>query len=86
MSDEMMTIDELKEMLHIGNDKAYKLVKQNGFPAVRFGNGSWLIDREALKAWLAKIYATNTKSVSLFVAESEFGNIKEIMELLTPDE
>ena len=63
--DEYLTVEQLKKLLHIGNDKAYKLCAKKGFPSFRIGEGQWLIDAKRLDDWIGKLQKTNTKSVSL---------------------
>ena len=62
---EYMTISDLKKVLRIGNDKAYKLCGMKGFPSFRIGEGPWLIDPKGLEDWVAKLQKTNTKSVNV---------------------
>lgn len=62
-----LTITDLKELLHIGNDKAYKLVQTRGFPSIRIGErGQWLIQEDKLEQWLEKVQKLPDKGASLF--------------------
>ena len=55
MEDNMiMTINDVKKELHIGNDKAYRLFKTKSFPSFRL-DGKYLIERENFHKWLADI-------------------------------
>ena len=87
---EYMTIDDLKKVFHIGNDKAYKLCGMRGFPAFRIGEGQWLIDPKGLEEWVGKIQKTNTKTVPMGMALSGGGEytpdeVNQILEWLVPD-
>ena len=89
---EYLTVEDLKKILHIGNDKAYKLCGMRGFPAFRIGEGQWLIDPNGLQEWVGKLQKTNTKTVSLgmvfTVGDTEYTaeEFKTIMECVTPDD
>lgn len=52
----LMTVDELCEVLHCGKNLAYKLCKQPSFPAVRVGNHKLFIDRIGLEQWIKEQY------------------------------
>lgn len=88
---EYMTIDDLKRVFHIGNDKAYKLCGMRGFPAFRIGEGQWLIDPKGLEEWVSKLQKTNTKTVAMGMAFSGGGSeytpdeLKQILEYLERD-
>ena len=93
---EMMTVEDLKKTLHIGNNKAYKLCEYPGFPAFRIGDGQWLINKEKFDEWLAKINKSNTKSIPVygymgFITQSDVPllytdeQFAEINKLLEPD-
>lgn len=62
---EYMTIQDLKEALHIGDEKAYRLVKSRGFPSFRIGSSQWLIDPVGLQEWIRKIQKSPDKGSSL---------------------
>ena len=47
-----MTVEELARYLHIGQNVAYKLVKQEGFPAIRISARKIIIPVKQLEAWL----------------------------------
>ena len=50
---ELMTIKELQNYLGIGKDKAYKLMKNKSFPAVKIG-GRYYVIKPDFAVWLAK--------------------------------
>lgn len=88
---EYMTIDDLKKVFRIGNDKAYKLCGMRGFPAFRIGEGQWLIDPKGLDEWVSKLQKTNTKTVNLGMTVTINGEtytpdeLKQILECLVPE-
>lgn len=87
---EYLTIDDLKKVFHIGNDKAYKLCSMRGFPAFRIGEGQWLIDPKGLEEWVAKLQKTNTKTINVglvgsYNVEYTTEEIKQILECLVAD-
>jgi len=45
--------NDIRQMFHIGRDKAYRLMAMPGFPSIRLGCKS-VIEKRALEAWLAK--------------------------------
>ena len=47
----ILTVKELSEVLKIGRDKAYALIKSNGFPSMCIGN-RYIVTESALKEWL----------------------------------
>lgn len=49
---DILDINDLKRLLAIGTNKAYDLVKQKGFPAIKIGK-KYIIPKEQLKIWLA---------------------------------
>ena len=48
---EFMNVDELKDYLHIGINKAYELVNQDDFPKVKFGR-TFLIPKAKVNEWV----------------------------------
>ena len=87
---EYMTIDDLKKVFRIGNDKAYKLCGMIGFPAFRIGEGQWLIDPKGLEEWVAKLQKTNTKTVNVGImisADADYTaeEMQQILECMVPD-
>ena len=60
-----LTIEELKTVLHIGNSRAYALVRTRGFPSFRLGEGQWLIDPAGLQEWIKKVQKCPDKGASL---------------------
>lgn len=48
-----VTVKELAEMLNIGKNHAYELVKIEGFPVIKFGKRI-VIPIDALKEWLTR--------------------------------
>ena len=47
----ILTVKELGEVLHIGRDKAYALIKSSGFPSTCIGN-RYIVTEKALSEWL----------------------------------
>ena len=92
MDTEYLTVEDLKKLFRIGNDKAYKLCETRGFPSFRIGEGRWLIDQAKLREWVEKLEKTKTKSFSMNFAvsfpTSEYSTAElfEIYKLLKPDE
>lgn len=60
-----LTIGDLKAVLHIGDEKAYRLVKSRGFPSFRIGAGRWLIDPVGLQVWVSRVQKSPDKGTSL---------------------
>lgn len=92
MNTEYLTVEDLKRILHIGNDKAYKLCETRGFPAFRLGEGSrWLIDPHGLEEWVKKVLKTSTKTVMLNYIriptnnDYNFAELNQILKLLEAD-
>ena len=47
----MYRVQDLQEILNIGRDKAYSLMKNRSFPAMRLG-GRYMVTQEAFFRWL----------------------------------
>ncbi|MCR5011947.1 MAG: helix-turn-helix domain-containing protein [Lachnospiraceae bacterium] len=47
----VLTVRELGNVLHIGRDKAYALIKSKGFPSICIGN-RYIVTEQALNEWL----------------------------------
>lgn len=47
----ILTVKDLGHILKIGRDKAYALIRSNGFPSTCIGNRYFVTER-ALKEWL----------------------------------
>lgn len=47
----MYSIKDLQQLLHIGKNKTYQLVKTKGFPCIKIGK-SILIPHDELKEWI----------------------------------
>ena len=45
------TVDEIRQMLGIGKNEAYRLTQRDSFPAIRIGNRI-VIPKEAFHQWL----------------------------------
>lgn len=45
------SVQEMAAVLGIGRNKAYELVNQDGFPAIKL-DGRYIIPADALKHWL----------------------------------
>ena len=54
MEQHVYTVAEVQKILHIGNDKAYRLFKQKSFPSFQF-DGRYLVRGKDFDAWLGKI-------------------------------
>ncbi len=50
---ELLTVDDLRAYLRIGRAKAYELVNEPDFPALRVGR-SIRIPKDQLKLWVAR--------------------------------
>ncbi len=50
---ELLTVDDLRVYLRIGRAKAYELVNEPDFPALRVGR-SIRIPKDQLKSWITK--------------------------------
>lgn len=87
MSNNPLTIEDLKARYHIGNSKAYALCETRGFPAFRIGEGGrWLIDPSKLEVWEAKISNTSSKTwefscITQFTGTNHY-SIEELLEIL----
>ena len=53
MEKEALTVNELADVLSIGRDKAYCLVKRADFPSIKLG-ASYIVPVRALRIWLLK--------------------------------
>lgn len=51
--EDIMTVAQMAEFLHVSSDTAYELVHSRGFPAFRVGR-KILVTREKLMEWIAK--------------------------------
>ena len=60
----ILTPYDIKEILHIGNDKAYKLFSQKSFPSFRI-EGTWYVKYEDFMRWCDKIQTTPGKSYTM---------------------
>lgn len=47
----LLTIKNISEELHIGKNKAYNLLKVEGFPYIKIGN-QYLIPQEEFDKWI----------------------------------
>ena len=48
---QVLTVKDLMEVLHLGKDRAYALMRSRSFPALRIGK-SYLVTRDSLEKWL----------------------------------
>ena len=48
---DVLTVDDLKNILRIGKNKAYNLLKSNIIPSIRMGN-TYRISKDAVKEFL----------------------------------
>jgi excisionase family DNA binding protein len=51
MTDDILTIREVAELLKINEKTAYKLAAEDKIPGFRVG-GSWRFKRSAIEAWI----------------------------------
>jgi len=51
MATTIITTKELAEILRIGRDKAYSLMKSSSFPSIKLGN-RYIVTEQALIEWL----------------------------------
>lgn len=59
----LLRIDDVAAYLNVGRTSVYKLVKQDGLPALRLGVGL-RVDADALRAWaLSRVAGEPTKPV-----------------------
>lgn len=49
----LMSVSELREYLHINNQKAYELVRQRSFPSFKIGS-RYYINKEKIPEWIEK--------------------------------
>lgn len=49
----MLTVKDIQEILHIGRDTAYRLVRSNGFPSIIIGR-SIRIPEDEFNRWIEK--------------------------------
>ena len=54
----MLTVKDLQNLLKIGHDKAYALMRSKGFPSIKIG-GRYYVTQKALDEWLES-YAYKT--------------------------
>lgn len=47
----ILKTDDIKEIMGIGRDKAYALIKSKGFPALKIGN-TYFVTVENFQKWL----------------------------------
>lgn len=54
MKDEkiLLKASDLQELLGIGKDKAYSLMRSRSFPSMKLG-GNYFVSREALDKWVS---------------------------------
>ena len=50
------TLAEACKVMKISRNTMLKLAKDKSFPAIRFNNGPYLIDKAALPIWVSKHY------------------------------
>ncbi len=49
----LLTVKDLQEILNIGRDTAYALMRSKSFPSIKIGC-RYFVTREELEKWLAK--------------------------------
>jgi len=73
----LLTIEDLKELFHIGNTKVYKLCEQPSFPSFRL-NKVWYVDQDELVKWMQKVRKMPDKTYTISIAAGyEFSAIPE---------
>lgn len=53
MDNEVLDVKALRSYLGIGRDKAYALMKTNGFPSIKIGS-QYIVRKESLDKYLSK--------------------------------
>ena len=48
----LLRVSDLQEMLGIGREKAYSLMRSKSFPSMKIG-GNYFVSRSALDRWLS---------------------------------
>lgn len=48
----LLKVNDLQELLGIGKDKAYSLMRSKSFPSMKLG-GNYYVSREALNKWIS---------------------------------
>ncbi len=49
----LLTVKDLQELLKVGRDTAYSLMRATNFPSMKLG-GRYYVTREALQKWLER--------------------------------
>ena len=52
-SPDIYRVEELTQILPIGRDKAYKLMRSKAFPSIQIGK-TYIVRKEDLDSWLAQ--------------------------------
>ena len=52
-----ISVKEMAALLHIGKNKAYKLVNIKGFPVIKIG-GTHCVSKKGLEEWIEKNYGS----------------------------
>ena len=60
----ILTIKDVKEMLHMGNAKVYKLFSQKSFPAFRI-NDTWYVRESDFYDWIETVQKMPDKTYTL---------------------
>ena len=60
----LLTIKEVQEIINIKKDKAYKLVKTDGFPSIQIGN-TIRVPEDELEKWIKKYTYGKLNGISI---------------------
>lgn len=55
MEAQVYSVEECAQILHIGRQLAYELIRQNKLPAIRLGAKRLVVPRVALERYLAEV-------------------------------
>ena len=51
----ILTVDDVKQLLHLGNDKAYKLFRQDDFPSFKIEGTNYIME-DKFYEWLGQLH------------------------------
>ena len=52
MDKQILVVDEVAEMLRVGRQRVYELVRRGAIPVIRLGDRQYRFNREAITAWM----------------------------------
>ncbi len=61
MENQMMTVKEVAQYLHLHQSSVYRLLKRKGLPAVRIGS-DWRFRRESVDRWVESREMSGTEN------------------------